>query len=93
MNKKDYLKMLNNIEQGEEPTKPGQHERVVFIDGLNLFLRNFAILNFVNSSGTHIGGLAGFLRSLGALINQIKIIMNGMQELCLLNLGIMLINV
>ena len=72
MNKKDYLKMLNNIEQGEEPTKPGQHERVVFIDGLNLFLRNFAILNFVNSSGTHIGGLAGFLRSLGALINQIQ---------------------
>ena len=49
MNKKDYLKMLNNIEQGEEPTKPGQHERVVFIDGLNLFLRNLAILNFVNS--------------------------------------------
>jgi len=72
MNKKDYLKMLNNIEQGEEPTKPGQHERVVFIDGLNLFLRNFAVLNFVNSSGTHIGGLAGFLRSLGALINQIQ---------------------
>ena len=72
MNKKDYLEMLNNIEQGEEPTKPGQHERVVFIDGLNLFLRNFAILNFVNSSGTHIGGLAGFLRSLGALINQIQ---------------------
>ena len=72
MNKKDYLEMLNNIEQGEEPTKPGQHERVIFIDGLNLFLRNFAILNFINSSGTHIGGLAGFLRSLGALINQIQ---------------------
>jgi 5'-3' exonuclease len=72
MTKKDYLKMLNNIEQGGEPTKPGQHERVVFIDGLNLFLRNFAILNFVNSSGNHIGGLAGFLRSLGALINQIQ---------------------
>lgn len=72
MNKKDYLKMLNNIEQGGEPTNPGQHERVIFIDGLNLFLRNFAVLNFINSSGTHIGGLAGFLRSLGALINQIQ---------------------
>lgn len=72
MNKKDYLKMLNNIEQGEPTAKPKQHERVIFIDGLNLFLRNFAVLNFINSSGTHIGGLAGFLRSLGALINQIQ---------------------
>ena len=72
MNKKDYLKMLNSIEQGEPTAKPKQHERVIFIDGLNLFLRNFAVLNFINPSGTHIGGLAGFLRSLGALINQIQ---------------------
>lgn len=72
MNKKDYLEMLNNIEQGEPTAKPGQHERVVFIDGLNLFLRNFAMLKFVNHTGTHIGGLSGFLRSLGALINQIQ---------------------
>jgi 5'-3' exonuclease len=72
MIKKDYLKMLNNLEQGEESVKPGQHDRVIFVDGLNLFLRNFAVLNFVNSSGNHIGGLAGFLRSLGALINQIQ---------------------
>jgi DNA polymerase-1 len=72
MGKKEYLDMLNNIEQGEPTTKPGQHERVVFIDGLNLFLRNFAMLKFVNHTGTHIGGLSGFLRSLGALINQIQ---------------------
>ena len=72
MKKTDYLKMLNSIEQGEPTTKPDKHERVVFIDGLNLFLRNFAILNFINPSGAHIGGLAGFLRSLGALINQIQ---------------------
>ena len=72
MIKKDYLKMLNNIEHGESSAKPGQHDRVIFIDGLNLFLRNFAVLNFINGSGNHIGGLAGFLRSLGALINQIQ---------------------
>ena len=72
MLKKDHLEMLNNLEQGGEPTKPGQHERVIFIDGLNLFLRNFAVLNFVNPSAAHIGGLAGFLRSLGALINKIQ---------------------
>jgi DNA polymerase I len=71
--KKEFLDMLNNLEQGDGTVEqPGQHERVMFIDGLNLFLRNFTTLNFVNESGTHIGGLAGFLRSLGALINKIQ---------------------
>jgi len=72
MAKTNYLEMLNSIEPEENQAKPGPHERVIFIDGLNLFLRNFAILNFVNESGNHIGGLAGFLRSLGSLINQIQ---------------------
>lgn len=44
----------------------------MFIDGMNLFLRNFAILNYINENGVHIGGLAGFLRSLGSLITQLS---------------------
>ncbi len=42
------------------------------IDGLNMFLRNFAVLNYVNQDGVHIGGLGGFLRSLGSLVNNVK---------------------
>jgi DNA polymerase-1 len=42
------------------------------IDGLNLFFRNFAMLNMVNPDGVHVGGLGGFFRSLGALIRQIQ---------------------
>lgn len=72
MGKKEYLEMLNNIEQGKDLPKLSRHDRVLIIDGLNLFLRNFAVLNFINESGTHIGGLAGFLRSLGSLIKQIQ---------------------
>ena len=69
MNKKDLLKLLNNLnEQGEE-TVEGQ--RILMIDGLNLFFRNFAMLNAVNPDGIHVGGLGGFFRSLGALIRQI----------------------
>ena len=69
MNKKDLLKLLNNLnEQGEE-TVEGQ--RILIIDGLNLFFRNFAMLNAVNPDGIHVGGLGGFFRSLGALIRQI----------------------
>ena len=70
MNKKDLLKLLNNLnEQGEE-TVEGQ--RILMIDGLNLFFRNFAMLNAVNPDGIHVGGLGGFFRSLGALIRQIE---------------------
>ena len=56
-------------EQGKETV---EGERVLMIDGLNLFFRNFAILNMVNPEGVHVGGLGGFFRSLGALIRQIQ---------------------
>ena len=49
-----------------------KHDKVLIIDGLNLFLRNFAVLNYVNQGGVHVGGLGGFLRSLSFLINTNK---------------------
>ncbi len=54
----------------KKPATFNKHDRVLIIDGLNLFLRNFAVINYVNQDGVHIGGLGGFLRSLGFLINQ-----------------------
>jgi DNA polymerase-1 len=56
--------------QESSPSNP--HDRVLLIDGLNLFFRNFAMMNFVNEQGVHIGGLGGFLRSLNSLINQVQ---------------------
>jgi DNA polymerase I len=53
-------------------TPSSKHDRVLLIDGLNLFFRNFAMLNIVNENGVHVGGLGGFLRSLGTLINVIE---------------------
>ena len=68
---KDLLELLNNMDKEPEiPSSP--HERVLFIDGLNLFFRNFAMLNIVNQQGVHVGGLGGFIRSLGTLINAIE---------------------
>lgn len=70
---KDYSKLLDSINQDNEKVPVSKrHDRVLLIDGLNLFLRNFAMINFVNESGTHTGGLGGFLRSLGSLIHLIK---------------------
>ena len=68
MKQKELFKLLDGIqEQGEETVKS---ERILFIDGLNLFFRNFAVMNMVNPDGVHIGGLGGFFRSLGAMIRQ-----------------------
>lgn len=53
-----------------ETPEPSKDRKVLILDGLNLFFRNFAMLNIVNSRGTHIGGVGGFLRSLGAMIRQ-----------------------
>lgn len=72
MDKKDLLKLLDGISEEQAPTTFNKNSRVLLIDGLNLFFRNFAMLNIVNSNGVHVGGLGGFLRSLGTLINQIQ---------------------
>jgi DNA polymerase-1 len=72
MNSKDLLKLLDSVKEGEQVTPEEQGERILIVDGLNLFLRNFAVLNYINSEGTHIGGLGGFLRSLGSLVKQLK---------------------
>ena len=70
MDKKNLLKLLDNLQEQGEETAEGK--RVLFIDGLNLFFRNFAMLNMVNPEGIHVGGLGGFFRSLGAMIRQIQ---------------------
>jgi 5'-3' exonuclease len=71
MNKNELLNLLNQMDKQEEGSA-NPHDRVLLIDGLNLFFRNFAMMNFVNEQGVHIGGLGGFIRSLNSLINQIK---------------------
>lgn len=68
---KDLLKLLNEI-KSEPNQKINKHERPLLIDAMNLFMRNFAMINFINESGNHIGGLSGFLRSLGSLIRIIN---------------------
>lgn len=72
---KDIFKLLDGIKKENAiigtPTFK-KHDRVMIIDGLNLFLRNFAMINYLNKSGNHTGGLGGFLRSLGSLIKTLE---------------------
>jgi DNA polymerase-1 len=73
MKNKDLLKLLESVKK-DEVTEGDvvENNRILIIDGLNLFFRNFAILNTINTNGYHVGGLGGFFRSLGFLMNQIN---------------------
>jgi len=63
--------MLDNIKQSkEEPLH--LNSKVLLIDSMNTFLRSFAMINHMNPSGAHIGGLTGFLKSIGFAIRHIK---------------------
>lgn len=70
MDKKDLMKLLDNMGQQGEDSPQG--ERIILVDALNLFFRNFAVIGTLNKNGAHVGGLGGFFRSLGALIRQIE---------------------
>ena len=72
MKRNELLKLLDNLVEEQETPSSNRYDRVLLIDGLNLFFRNFAMMNIVNSQGVHVGGLGGFMCSLGSLINQIQ---------------------
>jgi len=59
----EYKKIFDSLK--EEKTLDSVDSRVLLIDGLNTFLRAFAAIGWVNKDLSHIGGLTGFLRSLG----------------------------
>ncbi len=45
---------------------------ILLIDGLNLFLRNYAVNPSMNTNGDHCGGVLGTLRSLKCLVRDNK---------------------
>jgi len=80
MDKKKLLSMVEDLNENSPNVVEG--ERILLIDSLNLFFRNFSMLSMVNDRGAHVGGLGGFFRSLGFLINnfsptQVYVIFDG----------------
>mgnify|MGYP000391873802 CR=1 FL=1 len=69
---KTHLDILNNLH--EESTLEPLHlnSRVLLIDSMNTFLRSFAVIPNVNAQGNHVGGLIGFMKSLGYAIKLIQ---------------------
>ena len=49
-----------------------RNSRVLLIDSLNTFLRSFVVVHHLNPQGNHVGGLTGFLKSIGYAIDLIN---------------------
>lgn len=67
----EIRKLLGNLKEGKQETLH-KNSKVLLIDSLNTFLRNFVKVNHMNRHGNHIGGLSGFLKSIGYAIREIK---------------------
>jgi len=70
MNLADKLKEFMAKQQTTEPTTIS--ESVLLVDGLNRYMSCFAATPTMNDNGDHIGGITGFLKSLGMTIRRFK---------------------
>jgi len=68
---KTFKDILSNIKNTKQEALY-LNSKVLLIDSMNTFLRSFAMINHMNPSGAHIGGLTGFLKSIGFAIRHIK---------------------
>jgi len=50
----------------------GYNSRVLIVDALNTFMRSYAAIPTLDEDGNHIGGMAGFMKSLGFAIRSFK---------------------
>ena len=71
MTKLNLLNLFNSITEETKPLNLQFNSRILFIDGMNTFIRSFAVINHINQAGNHVGGLTGFLKSLGSVIKQV----------------------
>jgi DNA polymerase-1 len=56
----------NDIIKNLKETPPrALNDHILVVDAMNTLIRSFSLLKAMNPSGAHIGGLVGFLRSLG----------------------------
>lgn len=72
MNKDRLLDIFSKIKNDDKPANLHYNSRVLIIDGMNTFLRSFAVVNRVNLAGNDVGGLIGFLKSLGHSIKLLS---------------------
>ena len=67
----EQLKLLQQLSSKDEPSR-NLNDHILLVDGMNMFLRAWAIASYINSKGHEVGGMTGFLKSLAATVRQFR---------------------
>lgn len=67
----NWNEIINNLKEVKDE-KLESNSKILIIDAMNTYFRCFAAINHTNIDGTHIGGLTGFLKSVGFTIRTVK---------------------
>ena len=59
-----FISFLDQVKDEERKSVTHLNDRVLIVDGLNTFIRSFAVNPSINDDGLHIGGMMGFLKSI-----------------------------
>ena len=71
--KNKYLSILDEIKKKGGSLDDGKpDDKVLIVDGLNTFIRVFSVIPTTNDDGVHVGGIVGFLKSIGYVINMVS---------------------
>ena len=70
MNK--YQKLFKEMKDEKPSLDQNVNDRILVFDGLNTFIRAFGATPSTNEDGDHIGGITGFLYSIGKCVRDFK---------------------
>jgi len=70
MNK--YQKLFKEMKEEKPSLDQNVDDRLLVFDGLNTFIRAFGATPATNEDGDHIGGITGFLYSIGKCVRDFK---------------------
>lgn len=68
----DLQKLYKEMKEEPSVQYKTKNDLVLIVDGLNSFIRCFAAIPTMNDDGEHIGGVAGFLKSIGLALRTFK---------------------
>lgn len=68
----DLKEVFKNMKFEDDPEGMTYNSRVLLVDALNTFLRSYAVVPSMDDDGNHVGGMIGFLKSLGLAIRTFK---------------------
>jgi len=67
-----FISFLEQTKNQEKKSVTHLNDRVLIVDGLNTFIRSFAVNPSINDDGLHIGGMVGFLKSVRYTCDVLK---------------------